>query len=527
MSNQKANVYLVLIVLLALLLRTVWLWQIPNGVFHDEALNGYESYSVLTTLHDRYGRFLPLFYNSFGEDYRDGFYILFTVPFIKLFGLNPFSIRLPAAIIGSATVIVVYFLAKELFSSNKFGLIAALCLAVSPWHIQFSRIAFRAILLPFFVCIAVLFFIKSFKNPKYIALSSLLFGVGLYTYASARVFIPLFVLCLAIRYWKHLYKNKIYTFVGLLLFTGILALLSTVWLSPQGMLRVESVGINNNLSTIIPTYLSYFSPNFLFINGAGNVSHSPAKIGQLYYWEIFTIIIGIITIFKLTAKQRDILILWLVLYPLPAAIVGDPDIVSGPHALRAIVGTPIFAIISAQGLIFLESFLKPQKIWRLFYLFILILSLIFIWKRYFIDYYLYETRIWSFGLREAINYTNNVSTECVFISRDVYDVPVYIQIPFITKYPPIKYQKSDWENIILERDSLDFKDYYLDKYIFGRIPRNRPLKNECLYIVHSNEIDNLLDFGYKINTVETIKTPAGREVIQIIKILKQDTLNER
>jgi 4-amino-4-deoxy-L-arabinose transferase-like glycosyltransferase len=175
---------------LAFLLRVIFLGTIPNGFYCDEASDGYDAYSILQTGCDRYGEFLPLFLKGFGNDYRESIYVFLTLPFIKFFGLNELATRFPAAVIGTLTVITVYYLAKECFN-NKVGLIAALFLAISPWHIQFSRIAFRAILLPWLFCLGVLFFAKSFRTPKYLPLSSLFFALSLYTYSSARVFVSL------------------------------------------------------------------------------------------------------------------------------------------------------------------------------------------------------------------------------------------------------------------------------------------------------------------------------------------------
>jgi len=47
---------------------------------------------------------------------------------------------------------------------EKIGLLSAFFLATSFWHINFSRIGFRAIMAPFFLIWAVYFLIKSFNK---------------------------------------------------------------------------------------------------------------------------------------------------------------------------------------------------------------------------------------------------------------------------------------------------------------------------------------------------------------------------
>jgi len=180
-SKDLTIIYLLIILAVATLLRLLFLGTIPNGFFCDEASNAYDSYSMLKTLRDQHGTFLPLFSRAL-DDYRETLYAFITIPFIKIFGLNEFAARFPAALIGVLTVLVIYHLVKECFDRQT-GLFAALLLAINPWHIQFSRIAFRAILIPLLFSLGFLFFVKSFRKNNYLPLSGLIFGLSLYTYS--------------------------------------------------------------------------------------------------------------------------------------------------------------------------------------------------------------------------------------------------------------------------------------------------------------------------------------------------------
>ncbi|MEW6491995.1 MAG: glycosyltransferase family 39 protein, partial [Cyanobacteriota bacterium] len=114
---KQIPVHLLLIILVALVLRISFLSTIPNGLYHDEATIGYDSYSLLKTGRSQYGEFLPFFSKAF-SDYNESLTRFITVPFVWIFGLNEFAIRLPMAIIGTATVGVLYYLSKELFTKN-------------------------------------------------------------------------------------------------------------------------------------------------------------------------------------------------------------------------------------------------------------------------------------------------------------------------------------------------------------------------------------------------------------------------
>ena len=130
--KSQSNILLLLIIILAVFFRLCFLGTNPNGLSVEEASAGYDAYSMLLTGSDRYGDFLPIFARSF-DDYIEAIYRYFDIPFIAIFGLNEFSTRLPAAMIGTLTVIIIYYLVKEAFNNNKIALFSALLLAISPW----------------------------------------------------------------------------------------------------------------------------------------------------------------------------------------------------------------------------------------------------------------------------------------------------------------------------------------------------------------------------------------------------------
>jgi 4-amino-4-deoxy-L-arabinose transferase-like glycosyltransferase len=148
-KERYVKLLLAAILILAGAFRFPLLTVSPPGFYVDEASTGYDAYSILLTGKDQYGEFMPLFARTFGA-YNESLYRFITVIPIKLFGLNEFAVRLPAAVFGFFTVWALYFLAKELFDEHV-ALLATLLLAIIPRHIKFIRVAFRAILLPFLI----------------------------------------------------------------------------------------------------------------------------------------------------------------------------------------------------------------------------------------------------------------------------------------------------------------------------------------------------------------------------------------
>ena len=276
----------VLLLGVALGLRVWGLQDNPNGLWTDEALNGYYSYSLLETGRDPTGNFLPLFSRSVAGN--ENSYRFLTVPSIALFGLTAFAVRLPAALIGTLTVWSLQRLVGVWFGRVA-AWAAAWLLALSPWHLQFSRAGFRTILLPLLVCLGLQAFQRGIGDrPRRLLLSGLLFGLGLYSYSAGRVFVPILVVALAVLFWTELRERRRHAIGFLAVFGAFLLVLLPFWVSSEGLARAESVRVESWGQGAL-NYLSYFDPAFLFFEGDDNLRHSLRGFGQLHRMEILGI----------------------------------------------------------------------------------------------------------------------------------------------------------------------------------------------------------------------------------------------
>src|SRR3989344_9127248 len=178
-------------------------WQIdkvPVSLFGDEIDVGLQAYSIAQTGKDYFGNSLPVLFHSFSE-YRLPLQLYLDVPFIKILGLNEWGVRIPSAIMGIVSIIAFYLLVKEFFD-KKVAAIATVFLAVSPWHFIYSRQANDAgILLPF-ILLGTLCFVKGTKKFKFLIYSAVFFTLGIYAYAIASLFVPLFGVFLVFIYRK-------------------------------------------------------------------------------------------------------------------------------------------------------------------------------------------------------------------------------------------------------------------------------------------------------------------------------------
>src|SRR3989338_1573970 len=202
---RKWYIFLGLITIFAAILRLYQLGVTPNALEWDEVALGYDAFSILKTCRDQFNQFFPLTFRSL-DDYKPPIYEYLAVPSVALFGLNPFAVRLPSALSGILMVFTVFFLARIIFKHTaylenhrqKASLLASFLLAVSPWHIQFSRAAFEVNVAAAVTVLAVYSFLKGLTENRYFILSALFFGITLFSYHSARVVSPLLFLSLFI-----------------------------------------------------------------------------------------------------------------------------------------------------------------------------------------------------------------------------------------------------------------------------------------------------------------------------------------
>ncbi|KKP95299.1 MAG: Glycosyl transferase family 39, partial [Candidatus Levybacteria bacterium GW2011_GWA2_36_13] len=118
---MKFNIKLLplfLVILVAIFFRFYQLGSVPPQPTVDEVSLGYNAYSILNTGSDEYGTRLPVLLRAY-DDYRPALYSYLAVPFVKFFGLNVVSVRLPSVVLSVLTVVAVYFLTRYLTNGIK------------------------------------------------------------------------------------------------------------------------------------------------------------------------------------------------------------------------------------------------------------------------------------------------------------------------------------------------------------------------------------------------------------------------
>lgn len=487
---------LLAIIILSFTLRLYKISENPPSLNWDEVSIGYNAYSILKTGRDEWGQFMPVHFKSYGE-YKLPAQIYLSIPGINIFGLNELGVRITPVIYGTLTILVMFFLGRAVFQSNLAGLAASFLLAISPWHIQLTRASFESSLATFFVTLGIWFLVKGFSNKKWFVYSMIPFALSVFTYNSARIFTPLFLVVIFFIYRKHLVKFKKDVFLSAVFFIVLLLPLTPYILSGERSARYKLVSItddpgliprinqnrgNSNLPHPLPrlvhnkltyisfyftrNYLSHFTPQFLFISGAPHKQHHVQNIGELYYFQAPFLLIGLFGLFKFKNKFKELLLSWLLLGFFPVSVTND----SIPHALRTLIAAPFYQLVSSYGVLLSLKWVNRFPRLKIISLAasgtIIIVSIFSYLNQYYNIYPKLYSRDWQYGYKQVVNYINE--------QKDAYDQIVFTRhfgephmfTLFFSNYDPQKYQNDpnlvrfetyDWVRV-LRFDKFYFPD---------------------------------------------------------------------
>lgn len=454
---KKPIFLLVAILLLATSLRTYNLGKVPQSLNWDEVALGYNAFSILKTGHDEYGKFLPVVLQSY-DDYKPALYTYFAIPFVALLGLTEAAVRLPSATAGVAAVFIIYFIVLELLGERKLklfdhevnattiALLTSFFLAISPWHIQFSRIAFESnvgLTLNLFV---FLLFLKALKKPMLLPLSFIVAALNIHLYQSERVFSPLLIIVLSLIFYKKLLTFKKWVYASIIAaFIVALPLVLYILTNNNALMRAKGVSIFSSQELVsrsskkllqddstgniigkildnrrlefgksaVAGYISHFDLNWLFISGDIARHHAPF-MGLLYLFELPFLLIGIyVLIFlKIEKKYKIAFFSYFLLVPIPASITSGV-----PHAVRTLNFEGTWELFIALGFISSVFFVFNQKVkfknyffklLAIIYLLFIILNISYFLNQYFVQLNYYDAKDWLYGYKKVILYVDPI-----------------------------------------------------------------------------------------------------------------------
>lgn len=382
------------VVAIAALSRFYALNRIPPGIYPDEAIKGNEGLEAVQTAD------FKIFYPE--NNGREGLWINLVGLSVSAFGNNQHALRLWSALLGTLTVLAVYLLARSIFS-DRVALFASWFTATSFWHLNFSRIAFRAILVPLLVTASLYFLIRAWQKSKertagfrvsflIAAIGGGLYGLGFHTYIAFRV-TPLLIapyLVLAYLEWRGRHPaGRWLALTGTWLATAILVALPIGFYflrHPQDFLgRAGGVSIFSAERPLREFGRVLWQTAGMFhVRGDCNWRHNLACAPQVALPVGVLFALGAALAVRKTIRKGEgkpaaaLLLVWLIVLLIPELLTREGT----PHALRAIGVIPAVFLLAALGADALWSKLD-RKAWRGAFLAALLLTGAFEFYRYF------------------------------------------------------------------------------------------------------------------------------------------------
>ncbi|MCK4471950.1 MAG: glycosyltransferase family 39 protein, partial [Anaerolineae bacterium] len=170
-----------LLMLVAIFFRLWDLDEVPPALHDDSAINALLSLEVLQ------GRPYTPYMTGIGAGH-ESLFIYLMAGLMKLVGPTVLAIKLTAAVVGLATVVAFYFLARSLFNAER-AFWATFLLATGGWHITFSKVGWRAIMVPLFEVLAFYFLWRGLRSRRKLDFvwAGLALAMSLNTYEGGRI----------------------------------------------------------------------------------------------------------------------------------------------------------------------------------------------------------------------------------------------------------------------------------------------------------------------------------------------------
>ena len=402
----RKNSIIIATILLGVFLFTYRLSSIPSAVYCDEAVVGNNARSIIETGRDEYGKIFPINFKFFGS-YTPGLFVYAeTIP-VKLFGLNPFSIRILSAI---------SLLALAFFIYRQFGSLAAFVFIITPWTIFNARLGYETTFAFTLISLGVLLY----KKPT---LSFFLISLSAYAGHTERYLAPLFIILIWAIFYRHHKITKSLIIAFIIQIPNLFLLLT-----PSFWIKNDSL-----TSAFFSQYLSYFSPRNLFNQEDYQLQRSIPQLSVFYFWMFVPWLAGLFQIYKNIKKPFYQYLLGLILIsPLPAALAN-----TNYSTQRALPLLLPYSLVISLGI----SQLIKNKIIKIIFIILIPISAILFFRSYFILLPTERAQAWDYGYQQLSEYILK-HPEQQFVIDNGRSVP-YSLLLFYLQPPMAQYQQQN------------------------------------------------------------------------------------
>ncbi|MBI4009219.1 glycosyltransferase family 39 protein [Candidatus Roizmanbacteria bacterium] len=357
------NKKILVIIFLAIILRSFFLTQIPFRVDGDSSVGALAGISALEQKWPLIGT------GPYG--YSNVFYYIIGF-FEKIFGENILSLRIFSALGGIFSVTTCYLLAKKLFNSSV-AIYASFFLSISFFNLVMSRNGIDIIWVSFFASLILFLFLKQTYLTDFIA--GLLLGFSQYFYIGARL-IPILILLMIvsmlifnkIKFTKALYSSLFLLSGFLIIYLPMILYFknnSDVFLSRISQTGIAETGwLENEMKSrslfaiFKDQIVNSYSVFWLSVQSGGRLWFFQTP--YLEKWAIFFLSLGMINqIIFISYNYRN---LFLLLYFFLGVFLAGVLTVNSPMPSRYIILFPMIAISIGFGMHLVNSWLRKKKL---------------------------------------------------------------------------------------------------------------------------------------------------------------------
>jgi 4-amino-4-deoxy-L-arabinose transferase-like glycosyltransferase len=341
----------VLVILAAAFLRLYQLDEIPPGLCLDTAYAGVGASRILQ------GEF-PVFFEAAWGGNIEPLYMYVLTPFLLLLGKTPFALKFVSAILGVLTVPILHLLTRELLHSKTVALLASFLLAVSYWHLNYSRMGREIVLVPLLVLVTLWLLLRGLRTGRWadFTCAGVFLGISLYNYQPMRflpILVALYLGCRSIMdtgFWAaYRWKLVLLLLIAVMVFVPLASYFVThadIFLMNARNVSIFNPDLNEgspwralaeSTARMMASFHLLPDPNARQ-NPAGRPLLDPAT-GLLF-------VAGLgITLFRWRQPQHLLILVWLLTMSLPAVLA-----IPVPHSARSIGLLPLVCILPAMGL---------------------------------------------------------------------------------------------------------------------------------------------------------------------------------
>lgn len=542
----------VLIFVLAAFLYFYRLGEVPNGLYVDEASQGYNAYSILKTGKDEYGKSFPVLFR-FLAVYAPPLYTYLTTLPVAFFGLSAFSVRALAALSAVTSSLVVYFFLKNSgFLKEKLTpFLSSVLFLISPWLVLHGRYGYEVTTAFLIFSLGTLLLWRGLRDTKFIILGFGLLSLSTYASYSQRFLAPLLIISYLLFFRRKLLRRGNFKHLSLGLIIALILQIAHLAIITEPAFFVKSGLLNKALvlsqsqkvSKFMPhglaivlsfareflaQFFSYFSPRSLFFLPDPDLQRSIPELSVFYFWMVIPYFVGIYFLWRERRRKFSKFILLLAfLSPIPAALTRDPF--STYRAFPLLLPLTMVIGIGVDRIIQRLS----ARVWIPVFGFLFAFSAVLLWRSYFVFLPNERAKVWGYGLEILADKIKENSNE-MFVIDQTRMKPAYIELAFFLKYQPDKFQKevhkevkdSYYKNLDfnanvsfanIETRAIDWeKDVYKKQILVGdelSISEGQAKEHFLTEVFEIKDpIDQVIFRGYRTNPLQKCATTGYRSI---------------